>query len=317
MDNLRKILRHLFLHRKREKSLALLLAIGSWYAIQEAISFKTWIRDIPVKFVVDEGWAILDRSSSTVDILFQGAQDAVHGLERGLVDVTVDYRGKGAQEDAQIEVLSKFVKAPGGVRAVEIQPQTIRLTLDQEDSRMFPVEPEIIGDPPAGYAVGKVRCEPESVTVFGPHGKLKSIKDLKTEPIGLEGRVRSFTLSAEVEQPSERWDARITPAFVKVFVELEERSGSVTFEDIPVGILSQGKEFKTGRIKPARVRISISGRPDQLQALDPADVRAFVDVSVLPAEGSNASEYAVQVYLPPELKLVRVTPPSVSIDLSN
>lgn len=57
-------------HNKGTKLASLLLALICWYAIQAAISFEAVVTDVPLTVKVNEGWAVLDRSDKTVDVLF-------------------------------------------------------------------------------------------------------------------------------------------------------------------------------------------------------------------------------------------------------
>lgn len=314
MARLLSFLKRVVLENKTQKVIALVLATATWYAIQEEISFKDWVRDVPVRVLVDDGWAVLDRSVTTVDVLFQGTQHAVSGLEPELVDIVVDCRGQKAENAVEFNLQPKMVKVPAGARAIELRPSEITLTLGQEGSKKLPVKAEIIGNPPAGYSLGEVVCEPLTVVASGPMQKLQTIDGVRTAPIDLDGRVRSFTISAAVAQPSDRWEAQINPTHVKVQVEIEERSATAEFENMKVKALSGMGDGRISRIRPTTVDVVVSGRADLLEKLDRTMISAYIDCSEL--SGAASYELPVQLFLPAGLSEMEIRPPSVKVNLS-
>lgn len=60
--------REFFMRNKRLKGLSLVLAILTWYIIQDTISFELEIPDVRLKIEVRQGMAILNQSVATVDV---------------------------------------------------------------------------------------------------------------------------------------------------------------------------------------------------------------------------------------------------------
>ncbi|NIT61301.1 MAG: hypothetical protein GWN00_35385, partial [Aliifodinibius sp.] len=46
-------------------------------------------------------------------------------------------------------------------------------------------KPDIVGSPPAGYQIEKIKVSPDYVKVSGPVSELRDIESLFTEPISL------------------------------------------------------------------------------------------------------------------------------------
>jgi YbbR domain-containing protein len=299
------------LANKGVKLLSLLLAVIAWYTIQEAIRFETVLEDVPLQVKVDEGWAVLDQSAATVDILFRGSQDAIRGLSRDRVSVTVDVSGRKTATTLTLGLDPRLVRAVAGVRALEIRPPQLTLSLDQEGDRLVPVKVEIAGSPPAGHEVDKVECDPASVLVLGPRQRLREIEVVQTAPIDLEGRVRSFQLTSSLIPPSDRWVARMEPARVKVSVSLLERAATREFDEVRVFVLANPDLGPSLRLSADRVKVVLTGPPDVMDALQKADIRAYVDsIGLAPAA---RQDLPVRVHAPAGVSVTSVQPPTVSV----
>lgn len=308
-------LRTTVLQNKGLKLVALLLAIVSWYSIRKATSIEKWLKDVPLKIEVDEGWAILDSTANSVDVLFRGSQQDILALSAELAEVEVNMHGKAYRADTEVQLKPKDVRALGGARAVEIRPANLVLSLDQEGEDQVPVKVNVAAEPPVGYEVEKVICTPASVTIYGPRQRIKEIGSVETAPLDLQGRVRSFELRMPVLPPSDRWVARIEPADVKVSVTLVERSSKKVFEDLRIGALISPEWTEKVRIWPAKVKAVLSGRADLVEGLQKEDIRAYVDCAGL--KPTTSYDLPVRIDAPPGIGLSEITPPTVEVELGD
>lgn len=302
--------------RRWFRVLALILAVSAWVVTREAISLETIIYDIPVTFLMDPGWAVLDHSDSSVDIRFRGSRGDLAGLKRDDIKVTVDVRK--ARESRARQVISlrpSNVRAPGSVRPVLIEPAQITLSMDREGEVEVPVRAELQDRPPEGFETGGFLCTPAIVKLRGPLSKLQDIETLSTAPIGLEGRTRSFTTRVAVPAPAAWSGARIEPDRVDVAVTIVEHAGTRVFEQVPVRLMSRpgasGRERVS--VSPSRVNVSLQGREEILHNLGADSVRAFVDCAAVSSSGTY--ELPVHLVLPPGVRSLSVEPASVKMVL--
>jgi len=306
-------LRASLLNNKGLKLIALVLAVVCWYAIRRATSIEEWIYDVPLNIQLDEGWAILERSANTVDVKFQGSQQNIMALDRDRTEVQVDIRSRPLKSATRVELEPKHVRALGGARPVLIRPTEIELTLDQEGEVQVPVKVETTGEPPVGYELERAICAPASVTVYGPRQRLKDIESLRTAPVDLAGRTRSFKARLPVQAPSDLWVSRIEPDAVSAEVTIVERSAEKSLEGVRVHALVDAGLGPNVRVTPGKVHIVLSGRSEILDTLRNEDVRAYVDCVGL--DSSVSYELPVRVDVPHGLKVVSTEPSTIDVEM--
>ncbi|MCO5045499.1 MAG: YbbR-like domain-containing protein [Verrucomicrobia bacterium] len=297
------------------KLIALLLAILSWYAIREFTSFTTVVRGVHVRVLVDEGWAVLDRSVEDVDVVCRGSQSDIRYLNRDQFQVEVDLRSRSESGTREIRLNPSSIKVPGGARAINIDPPEITLTLDREGERMVAAHAEIVGNPPDGYEVAEVVCTPSEVKLQGPQGRLAGMTEVKTAQIDLEGRLKSFSLTRSLQPPSDLWSARVEPDRVRVDVRIVERSSSLDLTDIPVLLLVRPD---TPAISLSAdipmVSISLRGRAESLSRLSSTNLTAFIDCRGL-KPGEPADLPITVVPIPSSVTIVTQQPSQIRVEL--
>ncbi|MFH0954277.1 MAG: CdaR family protein [Verrucomicrobiota bacterium] len=309
-------LRGLFLNNKAAKAASLFLAVVTWYAIQAVISFETVVTDVPLTIQTDDGWAILDRSADSVDVVFRGSQEDVRRLDPDQIRVDVDIRGRSSKGSSTVKIRRENVRAPGAVRPVLIRPDIVTLRLDQEGEKQVAVKADLQAAPPEGYEMEQVVCTPASVTVYGPRQRLDDIDAVHTAPIDLEGRSRSFKkLKMPVIAPGETWAARIAPSNVAVEVVIVERSATREMADVPVSVLSQPGVRRRVDLAPSQVKVLLKGRAELLKTVSREDVEAFVDCSAL--ESGASYDLPVRVQTVPGLAVSGVEPPAVNVTVGD
>ena len=75
------------------------------------------------------------------------------------------------------------IEMPLGMEVVRITPAAIRLEMEKRLEKEIAVEPNTVGEPPAGYQIDRIRVRPGTVRVSGPESTLSTILSLSTEPV--------------------------------------------------------------------------------------------------------------------------------------
>lgn len=297
---------------KGAKVVSIFLAFVSWYAIQTVINYESLISDVPLVIELDDGWAILDRSAKTVDVLFRGSQEDIRFLNPELVKALVDIRGNTTAGQQTLRLRPRNISAPGAARPILVRPDEITLRVDRESERQIPVKADLQGALPEGYEVERVVCTPATVTLVGPGQRLDEVETLRTAPIDLEGRSRTFKkLKVVVLQPSETWVARMAPGNVAVEVHIVERAATREVQEVPVRVMVDPGMRSKVDLAPARVMLTVKARAEILRNLQVEDVHAYVDTRGLKPGASY--ELPVRVSAPSGCAVVGIEPPGVKV----
>ncbi len=75
------------------------------------------------------------------------------------------------------------IELPLGLEVVRITPEAIRLEMEERVEKEIAVEPKVVGAPPAGYQIDRIRVRPGSVRISGPISTLRNMLSLSTESI--------------------------------------------------------------------------------------------------------------------------------------
>jgi hypothetical protein len=294
--------------------LSLVLATIVWYAIREAISFETVLRDVPIVVRPGEGLTVLEQSHDTADIRFRGARSDLAQLDAERTRIQVDVPAAAPSEKGArltLKLRPAHVRSPSGAVAMRIEPDEVSFSVDREGERQVPVKAEFQDALPEGYEIGGVTCTPATVLLKGPLSKLQDVDVVRTLPIDLLGRVQSFRVRASAVPPAAFSGARVDPDRVTIEVDIVEHAAVRRLSSVPVRSLVRPGGGCEVDVQPETVHIQLQGRTASLEALDPAVVHAFVETAGL--DRGAVYELPVQVYVPPGVRLLSVEPSSVRV----
>jgi YbbR domain-containing protein len=301
------------LERKGIKILAVILAASTWFYIRELTSFEEVVSEVPLEVLLPEGWAVQERSVNTVEVTFRGSQADIRALNKSQIRVQVDARNKVVEPNVILKVDRSIVMAPRSVRAIYVDPSEVVLTLDRESDKTVPVRVEQLGQLPDGFDVEKIIITPPEVTVHGPERRIASVEYVRTVPIDMEGRIRSFQLNRALMTPGENWQARMDIDKVRVEFTIVERSMKKDFTSVPVRALLPLGISSEIRFFPDEVNLSIKGRIDVVSNLTAGAVHAYVDCANL--KPGQDVEMPVQVQIPAGVSMISIDPPVVRMSM--
>lgn len=278
------------------KIVSILLAAVSWLAIRETISFEISISNIPLQIQTGGGWAVFRQSDNAVTATFRGSQEDIRLMDHKQIKVVIDLRTNAIAGALDVAVTPQAVRGIRGVRAVQVYPERVRISLDHESEKVVPVKGRTTGKPFSGE-VEEIICEPAVVRLRGPAQQLQQTEWVYTDPVDVEGRIEGFTKRCRVLPPSDTWSPRIDPLDVQVEVVIAEKTGSLEWKDVPVAAVGNPEAPHKADITPTRVTVMVMGTPEALEDLKTVAPKAFVDCVDL--NPSLTYDLPVQVYLPP------------------
>ncbi len=303
--NLKKII----LPNLRLKLLALALALVSWYAIRETISFEITVSDIPLDIQADEGWSVLRQSADSVTATFRGSQEDIRLMDQKQLRATLKINAGAARREEEITLTPDHIAGTRGVRAVRVHPERVSVSLDRESERKVPVKARTAGRPFAGE-IETLLCEPAIVSLRGPATHLEQTEWVFTEPVDVDGRTSSFRKRCRVLPPSNLWTPRIDPPEVQVSVMIVQQTASQTWSEVEVAALVPPGQASRISIVPSKVQVIASGTPESVAALRQAIPRVFVDCREL--DPSLTYDLPVSIHLPAGAGATAVAEPPVA-----
>ena len=296
------------------KLLALVLGWGVWAFIHDMISHEAKIPVVPIEVSVQQAdWAVLDMVPASVTVTFRGPQEAIWDLDRNRIGVDLEIDGPSAQDTTQVALLPQHVRAPRGVRVVAIDPPAVELTLGRIAQTNVPVKATTTGELPPGFEIESMVHRPASVMLYGPEPRIAAVQSVRTVPIDLGGRVRSFERRVPLVLPAEGWGARVEPTEVVVQFTVVERAATREVENVAIRAMLGTALPSLVTISPQRANVFLEGSHEALEAFDASGLVLFVNCDGL----SVGAKYQlpVQAVLPSGIRIQRTEPSSVEVIL--
>jgi YbbR domain-containing protein len=136
-----------------------------------------------------------------VRVRLRGGDRAIRHLNPVLVDVQVELRDQD-RGLVEVQLQTENVLTPEGIEVISIEPNFLRLRLDEETRRLLPVRARLVGEPAEGAEIiGRPRVRPPQVLVQGPATLVGTLDYLETSPVSLDGRLQDFEESTLVVSP--------------------------------------------------------------------------------------------------------------------
>lgn len=197
------------------KLIAVLAAIALWFFItyrgqsETTIEAQLDFKNIPV------GLEILKQNLKRVSVNVRGHEMLLAGLRPADVRVVVDLSNGKKGESAYFFDVND-VKVLQNIQVKRIEPNSIKVSLDESVKRNLTVTPYIVGELAAGFEVKKVSVEPVFVSVEGARTEMARLPILRTEPIDLTGLHSSISQTVRLDTNGRNVRTKISEVAIKV-----------------------------------------------------------------------------------------------------
>jgi len=298
------------LNRNRMMKLfCLLLAFAVWQAVRENTSFEVVVANIPVSVTAGEGRAVLDQSTDTVSIRFRGSRDDIRFIGSDQVEVKIDLSGRSDRLRRTVKFSPRYVKAPSHAHVVQFDPPEITVTIDREVERVLPVKVVLDGELPQGIQIEQTVSSPATVKVRGAERLLSELEQVRTVPVGLDGRYNSFKAHVAIASSGQPWT--VFPERVIAEVSLAERVATRRIENCYVRPLLATGDTRGVKIRPEKVTVTLRGSPQRVADLNERDVYTYIDCTEL----TESADYqiSVRVDVPAGLQVEKIEPAAVQV----
>jgi YbbR domain-containing protein len=304
LDRLRpRDLREALRHNRGLKIISLLLAFFLWYSInvserdaERVLELPVVVRKLPPDLIVVSG---PDRAVSAT---LRGPRTILDGVDEQRGRVALDLLAATPGE-MRIELTPDMIRPelPRRLKLVRLEPQRLKVQVERLLRRRVPVRAELAGAPALGYMTAESSVRPAEVEVAGPKSKVEDLKEIRTEPIDMQGMEHGFQRNTLLAWAGDL--VSFTPDHVLVSVSVEEVSVSREFKDLPVRVTNT--RDRQVALDPARADVTLSGPQRLLHNFKFEDGALFLDADELEP---GTHKVKVQVTLPATLEVTRRRP---------
>jgi len=297
------------LHNWRLKLAALGLAVLMWALVQTEPREAQTVDSVPVVVdVADTAWAASGTPQpALVELRLSGPTGEIIRLSRAGTVVRVPIAEVGSP-DTLVTLRRDWVALGEGSRLnVEaLSPSAVRVSFEPAVSRVVPIALRTTGHLPAHLALASpIGLTPLTARVRGPAVRIELLDSVLLRTLQLPDVTTSGVLEIAMDTAGLH-GILVSPASATVGVRVEERTERV-LERVPV-IVQAGLPRGALTVTPETVDVILSGARTLLAAVEPLDVRAWVDPDLL--QGMTVGE---QRRVPVRVEGV---PPLVTVEVS-
>jgi len=273
-------------------------------------------RPLSVPLIVETNSALVPASAypRSVRVTLRGEDRAIQSIADNDIEAYVDlarYEAEGLYS-APVQIRKKESALDIEPLEIVVYPLKISVQLDRKVTRSLPLAADIQGRVADGFDLISHSLSPSEIMVTGPHGLLESIAEIKTEPIGLNGRTGDFSMEVHIANPSPLLVLRGSgiaefSCFINPTVSVRSIDGiTITLKGLnPHFTTDMGG--RTGNIR-------IDGSQSQLDAFRPPPDFFTVDCSGIMEPGTYT--LPVMVNLPPDFSLIRREPEDIHLTVT-
>lgn len=304
LDRLRpRSLREALRHNPGLKAISLLLAFFLWFSInvserdaERVLELPVVVRKLPPDLIV------VNAPDRAVTATVRGPRTILDGVDEQRGRLALDLSAAAVGE-MRIELAPDMVRPelPRRLKLVRLEPQRLKVQVERLLRRRLPVRPELAGAPALGYMTAESSVRPAEVEVAGPKSKVEDLKEIRTEPVDMQGLEHGLQRNVLLAWAGDL--VSFTPDHVLVSVSVEEVSVSREFKDVPVAVVNAGG--REVALDPPQADVILSGPQRVLHNFKLDDGAVFVDADDLPA---GTHRVKVQVSLPETIEVARRRP---------
>jgi YbbR domain-containing protein len=303
LDRLRpRDLRAALRHNRGLKFVSLLLAFFLWFSInvserdaERVLELPVVVRKLPPDLIV------VNAPDRAVSATLRGPRTILDGVDEQRGRIALDLSAATPGE-MRIELAPDMIRPdlPRRLKLVRLEPQRLKVQVERLLRRRVPVRAELAGAPALGYMTAESSVRPAEVEVAGPKSKVEDLKEVRTEPLDMQGLEHGVQRNALLAWAGDL--VSFTPDHVLVTISVEEVSVSREFKDVPVTVDAGGRDFV---LDPPRTDLTLSGPQRLLHNFKLDEGVVSVDATDLPP---GTHRVAVKVTLPATLEVTRRRP---------
>lgn len=199
------------------KLASILIAVALWFLV--ILSGRAEVTmDVPVNLVnVPPKYEILEYPK-VISVTIEGQERLLKYLKQNEVSAVLDI--SEARAGRSFYTLSKDdIKLPKSFLVTGIDPETVSLKIETQLKKVFNIKPHVVGSPEKGYKIIDIKVDPDTVTLEGPKSEIAKIRNIRTEPVDINGINSDLIYKANLKLSSSYIKKNIDKVDVNISVE--------------------------------------------------------------------------------------------------
>jgi len=256
------------------KVLALLITAVLWLSVQSRPVSEATLASVPIEFhnlpkSPDLTVSKYDTLSARVTLV--GPRDELDGLQSSELAVVADM--SGVERGVRVIPLElDKTRLPINVKARNVEPRSIRVTVEPVVAKEVSVAPRFDGSLPAGYEILTKQISPPTVRIVGAESAVREITQVSTETVSLSDKSGFFTESVAIDIGSPNVNISDDSARkVQLSVNIGEIRKRRVIDHVPVAV-----EGGPASATPQFVKVTVYGAPSAVDRMTADDLTASV-----------------------------------------
>lgn len=255
------------------KVLALLITAVLWLSVASRPVSQIALNGVPIEFSNLNDLTVSKYDTMTTRLYLEGPREVLDALRAGQLSVTADMWGV----EPGVRVISLKIepnRLPANVRVKEIEPRTIRVTVERVVEKEVPITPRWEGDPPPGYQVIDWQITPNTVKIGGAESQMREITEVSTETVRLTDKIGPFNAQVAIDIGSPTLSISEHSGHVMLSVNIGEVRKERVIDNVPVVLF--GVPGRAHAI-PRFVKVTVYGARSVLDDMSASDVSVAVE----------------------------------------
>lgn len=287
------------------KLFSLVVALGLWFFVLSSNNIEV-TKEVGLELILPPDHLVANEITDKITFRLSGSKFFLRTIMNSIETIKIDLSDAKAGPTYH-NISSDMLRLPIGVKVLSISPSRVYPVIEPVRTKNVPVQVRALNDPPEGTRLVKLEAVPKNARIKGPRSKIDKINVLKPEPVDLsDARPElKWQVPVTIGIPGVTFDEDTDPV---ILVEVEPVGSNFRVAGVPLKIISNRKY--TADVD--KVALYVRCPPDLIRTLTPNRVEASVTV-----RNDRPGQYVrkVDVRLPAGVKLVRVVPEEVKIQL--
>jgi YbbR domain-containing protein len=271
---LREYARDYVLENTGLKVLALLITGVLWLSVASRPASQISLNNIPIDLDPNDSSLIVSKqNTATARVYLEGPREALESLRGGQFSVTADL----SDIEPGVRVIPLKIepnRLPANVSVKEIEPRTIRITVERAIEKEVPITPRWEGGLPAGYEVIDWKIVPSTVKISGAESLIREIIEVSTESVRLTDKTGPFNATVAIDIGSPNLSIPKTAGKVMLIVNIGEVQKERVIGNVPVVLF--GAPARAVAL-PRLVKVTVRGPRSVLDELTASEISVAVE----------------------------------------